>query len=149
MSTIADGTEYEMRQQAETLAREWIEKEGFRFPSERVPVFESLKETIKLALIMGYTVVHDNKYINNNMTDPQKRNPLGVVPLADWPGMTAKNRGGYEYAFDGSTIVARPTLPPNHGLNMKPKNAEETVAVLQKAMALQKTVGDTATFLLG
>jgi hypothetical protein len=146
---IADGTEYEMNQKADSLAGEWVKTEGFRFPPEGLPVFESLKGTIAIALLMGKTIVYDNKYINNNMTDRQKRNPLGVVPLADWPGVTPKGGGGYDYAFTGTTIIANPTLPPGYGLDAKYKTNEETVAFFTKLAALQKTVGETATFLLG
>ena len=137
---IATGTEYDMRQEAITLAQTWATEEGFVFPREGVPVFDSLKNTVALAVIMGHTLVYDPNLAAQNVT--------GAVPLTRWPGMTAKNGGGYEYAYDGLKIIARPTLPPGHGLDMAPTKAE-FIAVMQKATALLATVGPMREFLLG
>ena len=139
---IATGTEYEMGQRAETLSQDWIDNEGFRFPRERELVFEPLKHTIVLATAIGNTGVYDPKYQNI------QRNLTGKVPLSSWPGVTAKNGGAYEYAFDGMKIVAQPRLPPNHGLNLQPKTNEEFLVVLQKAVALRDAIGPTVEFLL-
>jgi hypothetical protein len=91
---VATGTEYEMHQGAEALVKKWND-EGFRLQRKNEPVFEPLKHTIALAMRMGYTTVYDDKYRNNNLTDPKKRNLLGVVPLTEWSGVLPKSGGDY------------------------------------------------------
>ena len=135
---IATGTEYEMRQKANAVMRQWKEQ-GFEL--ERDPVFAPLRHTIALARSMGYTFVYDPR--------DGMRNLLDKVPLAEWTGITPKIGGGYEYAFEGTTMTARPTLPPNHGLNMSPKTTDEMVQVMKAATELQNQVGPTVTFVLG
>jgi hypothetical protein len=137
---LATGTEYEMREKAHAVMREWI-TEGFERRSDRDPVFEPLQHVVRLAQILGYRVVYDSR--------AAKRTVLGQVPLAQWPGITPKLGGGYEYAFEGTSMIARPTLPRNHGLNMSPQTPEETVKVMKAAMELQDKVGPTVTFGLG
>lgn len=139
---LASGTEYEMRKKAEALMREWVEKEGFKLVADSNKAYAPLEHTAALAALMGYTVVYDP-------TREQGINVMGATPLAHWPGMAAKNGGGYEYAFDGATLLAQPTLPPNHGLNMEPDSTEEFAAVMGKAIAILKTVGPHAQFVLG
>jgi hypothetical protein len=139
---IATGTEYEMGQKADALARDWVANEEFEYAPDDQPVFDSLKNTIALAAMMGHTFVYDSRYKSS-------RNLIGEVPLTQWPGMTARNGGGYVYAFDGMKIIAEPTLPSNHGINMGFKTAKETTTSLRKIAALRETVGPRVEFLLG
>src|SRR5690242_769575 len=99
------------------------------------PKFGPLKDATMLAAASGYTIVYDNRY-----KSATSLNLTGAVPLAEWPGLTGKNGGHYEYAFNGTTIIARPMLPPNHGLNMRPKDNKETVEVLRQAAEKLKDV---------
>jgi hypothetical protein len=139
---IATGTEYEMGQKADTVMQEWA-KEGFRYQREREPAYEDLKSTVTLAMLMGYEVVFDPAY-----ADMRRLNPMGRIPLPQWPGRSGKNGGGYQYAFTGTTILASPTLPPGHGINMAP-STEEFIQTMGKVIALQKTVGPLAELILG
>jgi len=109
------------------------------------PNFGSLKDAVALALASGYKIIYDQRY--KSLRPPF--NATGAVPLTEWPGLQGRNGGGYEYAFDSLTIIARPTLPPNHGLNMRPKDNKETLDVLRQAAEKLKEVGPTVTFLLG
>jgi hypothetical protein len=142
---IATGTEHEMRKKAEELARDWIRNEGFQLAPEGEPVFEPLGHTIALATVLGFTHLYDSNY--KNLTDPRNLNPTGAVDLAAWSGLTPKSGGGYAYALDGLTIIACPTLPPDHNLNLK--FSKETLDILKEAVQLQKRVGPTLTFVLG
>jgi hypothetical protein len=134
------GTEYEMNKKAEEIAQ-LSAASGFRIANDERPVFESLKNTVALAIVCGHTSLYDNRFKTGT-------NFTGSVPLSKWPGMTAKNGGDYEYALDGIKILARPTLPPNHGLNMKPQTSKETLEVFMKAAKLKQTVGPDAEFVL-
>ena len=109
-----------------------------------MPNFGSLKDAVALALGSGYKIIYDNRY--KSMRPPF--NATGAVPLAEWPGLQGKNGGGYEYAFNGTTITARPTLPPNHGLNLRPKDNKETLEVMRQAVESLKDIGPTVDFLL-
>ena len=147
---IATGTQFEMIQKADQLTQLWTANEGFKFPKEGTPVFESLDRTIALAKIMGYTTVYDSKYKNLTGPDPRRLNATGEVPLTGWPGQrSGKSGGGYEYAFEGMKIIANPALPRDHGLNMAPKTNEEFFAVMKQAIALKAAIGPTVEFLLG
>jgi hypothetical protein len=139
---IATGTEYEMGQKADEVMQKWA-GEGFRYQREREPVYEDLKSTVALAMLMGYKVVYDPTYV-----DMRRMNLTGAVPLAKWPGRSGKNGGGYQYAFTGTTLLASPTLPPGHGINMAP-STEEFIQTMRQATELQKTVGPFAEVILG
>jgi hypothetical protein len=139
---IATGTEYEMGQRADAVMQEWA-KEGFRYQREREPAYEDLKSAVALAMLMGYKVVYDPSHV-----DMRRMNLTGAVPLAQWSGKSGKNGGGYQYAFTGTTILASPTLPPGHGINMAP-STEEFIRTMGQAIALQKTVGPFAELILG
>ena len=139
---LATGTQYEMGEKADTVMQQWA-GEGFRFQREREPAYEDLQSAVTLAMLMGYKVVFDPNYVN-----VRQRNLTGAVPLANWPGRSGKNGGGYLYAFTGTTLLASPQLPPGHGINMAPSN-EEFVQSMRRAMELQKTVGQFAELVLG
>jgi hypothetical protein len=139
---IATGTEYEMGQKADSVMQEWA-KEGFRYQREREPAYEDLKSAVTLAMLMGYKVVYDPTYV-----DVRRMNLTGAVPLAKWPGRYGKNGGGYQYAFTGTTILASPTLPPGHGINMAP-STEEFIKTMRQTIELQKTVGSLVELVLG
>jgi hypothetical protein len=136
---IARGAQYEM----EDKAREYITAGKFRVAGDDDKIFEPLRNTMALAIACGHTIVYDPRY----KKFPQ--NPIGTVPLNSWPGLTGNNGGGYEYALDGLKILARPTLPPNHGLNMKPPTNAEMVNVMRSAIKILNTVGPAAEFILG
>ncbi len=139
---VATGTEYEMGQKADAVMQEWA-GEGFRYQREREPAYEDLKSAVMLAMLMGYKVVYDPTY-----ADVRRMNLTGAVPLAKWPGREGKNGGGYQYAFTGTTLLASPTLPPGHGINMAP-STEEFIQTMRQAIELQKTVGPFAELVLG
>lgn len=139
---IATGTQYEMGQKANAVAEEWRANEEFNYTSDHQLVFDSLKNTVALAALMGHTFVYDARY-------KSQRDLIGEVPLSQWPGLAPKNGGGYLYAFDGMTIIAEPTLPANHGIKMEFKTSQETLAVLKKVAELRDTVGPRVEFLLG
>ena len=141
VTDIAEGKHYEMIQKAETLAGEWTARDGFRVQAESQPTFEPLKDTVALALLLGHSVVFDEKFKND-------RNSTGAVHLAEWPGMTPKNGGGYEYSLIGLTIAARPTLPHTHGLKT-PQKPQENAAYMKAVTALLESVGPACHFLLG
>lgn len=139
---IAAGTQYEMGQKADEVAEVWRANEEFKYTSDNSPAFDSLKNTIALAALMGHTFVYDARY-------KSQRDLIGEVPLSQWPGMTPKNGGGYLYAFDGMKIIAEPTLPPNHGISMEFKTPQQTLTVMKKIAELRDTVGPRVEFLLG
>jgi hypothetical protein len=142
---IATGTQYEMSQKADAVARLWITNEGFKRPKENF-VFEPLERTVALAMKMGFTIVYDPSYAK--IDPPRSFNLTGAVPLNSWPGMTPKNGGGYVYAFDQMRLYARPTLPPNHELNVVPSDPKEVPAYLAKVSAFLETVGPFREFIL-
>ena len=141
-SEIATGKHYEMEQKADAVMQEWA-GEGFRYQREREPAYEDLKSAVTLAMLMGYKVVYDPNYV-----DMRRMNLTGAVPLAKWQGKAGKNGGGYQYAFTGMTILASPTLPPGHGINMAP-SSEELFHTMRQAIELQKTVGPLVELVLG
>jgi hypothetical protein len=142
LTEIGSGTMYEMDQKADEVMQEWA-GEGFRYQREREPVWEALERTVTLATLLGYKVVYDHAHY-----DMRKRNLTGAVPLVQWAGKRGKNGGGYHYAFTGTTILASPTLPPGHGINMTP-SPDEVVRTMRQALALQETVGPFVEFVLG
>jgi hypothetical protein len=136
-SVIKNGTEYDMRQQADALAQTW-QNEGFKLVSETgPPPYDSLRAAIKIAAIMEYTSV----------LTPNRLNPAAATPLAQWHGVVPRNNGSYEYGFDGSYIHAQGALPPNHGLTV-PKDTKELAAFFAKVEALREAVGPRGKFLL-
>ena len=139
---LATGTEYEMRQKANALVQLWA-AEGFK---QQDKVFETLERTVALAMRLGFRIVWDPRF---QKMDRPPLNPTGAVPLEQWPGMTAKNGGGYVYALDQVQIHARPTLPPGHNLGVAPSDPKEFAAFMLKATALLETVGPFAEFRLG
>jgi hypothetical protein len=101
ISPLKAGTEYEVKQMAETLRFEW-EQEGFTSPLKRY-AFEGLERTVKLARIMRFTHI---------FTDGTPENSTGFEPLSSWSGMMAQNGGHYVYALDALRIHAAPVLQP-------------------------------------
>lgn len=63
----------------------------------------------------------------------RRMNLTGAIPLAKWPGRSGKNGGGYQSAFTGITLLASPTLPPGHGINMAP-STEELIQTMRQAI---------------
>jgi hypothetical protein len=137
--TILDtGTEYDMTQKADALARDWKINEGFTTPKQNEYVFEPLQRTIALAMRLGFTILFD------------QRGKLPVtVPLNTWPGLTAKNSGIYVYAFNQEQILAWPTLPLDHPLSAFPADSKDHVNHLAKINNFLNTVGAAETFTLG
>ena len=131
-----------MGQKADAVMQEWA-VEGFRYQREREPANEDLKSAVTLAMFMGYKVIYDPTY-----ADVRRMNLAGAVALAKWPGREGKNGGGYQYAFTGTTLLASPTLPPGHGINMAP-STEEFIQTMRQAIELQKTVGSLVELVLG
>ena len=145
-SSIATGTEYEMKQRAEAMAQMWIKDEKFtRLASDKFE-FESLDRTISLAMKMGFTIVYDQRFKKMEWPNP---NFTGAMPLSSWPGMAAQNGGSYEYALDQMTLHARPTLPPSPEPLVAPTGGQEFAAFMLKHMAALKNVGPFADFILG
>jgi len=136
-TNIATGTQFEMEQQADALAREWL-KEGFNSLSENdPPPYESLEAVIKISVIKRHTQI----------SIPNRVNPARAVPLVQWHGLVPKNNGSYEYAFDGFYIHAQGALPLNQNLTV-PKDVKEWPAYLAKVKALREAVGPSGKFLL-
>jgi hypothetical protein len=135
---LARGTQYEM----EGKARERISSGNFQATPDDEKVFEALRNTVALASACGYRTVYDGR-------NKSALNIVGQVPLSEWRGMEGKNGGGYEYALDGMKILARPTLPPNHGLNMKPATNQECLEVIREASKILESVGPAVEFVLG
>ena len=142
---IGTGTEYEMGQKADELVRLWVTNEGFRHPRKNEFAFEPLGPAKALAMKMGFTFLYDPRY---RKMDRPPFNVTGAAPLSTWPGMTPKNGGGYVYAFDLMTLYARPTLPPHHEPLVAPSGGQEFAAFALKAIAILKTVGPHAEFIL-
>jgi hypothetical protein len=71
-----------------------------------------------------------------------------AVALSQWRGKSGKRGGGYHYTFTGKSIVASPTLPPCHGINLTPSR-EEAVSTMQRVVALRDEVGPVVEFVLG
>ncbi len=107
-----------------------------------IPVFRSLESAKKLAMADGYAVIYDPR--NQTLL-----NPTGATPLPDWPGVTAENGGVYEYAVSGGQISARPKLPQDHGLNLKPASNRELAEVLRTVVQMRDAIGPTLDFVLG
>lgn len=144
-TSLATGTRYETGEKANELLRQWIADDGFERASEKNLAFEPLKSVVALAAMLGFKVVYDNSY---KKPDKWSLNLTGAVPLSQWPGLTAKLGGGYEYAFDYSKLEARPTLPPNVNIGSAPSDPQKLAAFFLEVMKLQDAVGPRGTFLL-
>lgn len=144
-SSIAIGTEYEMKQQAEAIAQVWMEDEKFTRLADDKFAFEPLDRTIALAIKMGFKSVYDRHFIKKEWPNP---NFTGEVPLSSWPGMTAKNGGGYLYALDQMRLHARPTLPESQEPLVAPSDGKEFAAFILKHKAILDTVGPFVEFVL-
>jgi hypothetical protein len=144
---IATGTQYEMNQQADALAQEWVAREGFAFPRKNdAPVCDTLKNTVALAISMGYRTVYDSRFKAQKIGDLRGgANFLGEVPLNKWPGLTPKNGGGYVYAFNFTTISACPTLPAHINVEIRADN----ISAVSQAIEMLKSVGPHVDFILG
>jgi hypothetical protein len=125
----------------ESLIADW-ERGGFKLRNDRQPrPFESLEVVVTVATLMGFTSVNDPRRRNST-------NPFGIVPLRDWRGVDTGVT--YEYAFDGTTIEARPAvIASRHGLDNKPKTPEEFAELVRKTDELRKRLGPNFQFLLG
>lgn len=143
---IATGTQFEMTQKANELAKLWIDNEGFEFQPGDKPAYEPLGHTIALAVRMGFKVVYDPA---SGKTSPPHMNFTGAVPLTAWSGLTAKNGGSYVYAFDGMMLLARPTLPSWRGTVTAPTGGREFAAFMLKIKAELDGVGPFREFILG
>ncbi|MBT9331494.1 hypothetical protein [Paracidobacterium acidisoli] len=144
---IATGTHYEVSQQADALVQQWVKGEGFESRATDKPAYEPLAATVALALRLGYEIVYDNRF---KKLDRPPLNATGAVPLSKWPGMTAKNGGGYEYALQGNgTIHAQPMLPLTGKPLVAPAGGPEFVAFVRELVALRDAIGPSAEFLLG
>ena len=142
---LGTGTEYEMRTKADELIKSWTKDEGFKWLSDRELAWESLPKVIALAKRMGFAAIYDGRF--KQMQRPPF-NPMGVIQLDSWPGMTPKNGGGYEYALGLLTLHARPTPPPNSLPTVSPTDGKEFAAFLLKHLELLKSVGPTVEFIL-
>lgn len=139
VSTVVDtGTHYEMDEKALALIKDLCQKEDFSWKNDNAPVWESLREIVALAKLMGHTSLHDVRYI----TAPD-------VPLDRWQGCKDKNGDDYMYWYTGTTIVACPRVTAKHGVSMVlSTNTQELVAQLAKIGEIRKALGPERTFLL-
>jgi hypothetical protein len=142
-TVVATGTSYEMNKKADFIVEEWMKKESFKYKKHGdPPVFESLKDAVTLALLMGHTGVFDPKSAKG------LNNPLGQVPLASWQGWQDKSGSDYEYGFTGTTLYGQPKVTAKHGVNLTPKDNAEWIANVNKALQIRKALGPEHEFLL-
>jgi hypothetical protein len=142
---IGTGTEYEMRTKADDLIKSWTKDEGFHWLSDKELAWEPLAKTVALARRMGFIALYDGRFKQMNRLP---LNPLGIVALDEWPGMTPKNGGGYEYALGLITLHARPTPPPNSLPTVAPIGGKEFAEFVLKHIELRNSVGPTVEFIL-
>jgi hypothetical protein len=142
---IDTGTEYEMRTKADDLIKAWTKDEGFHWLSDNELAWESLAKAVALARRMGFIALYDDRFKQMNR---RPLNPLGIVALGEWPGMTPKNGGGYEYALGLLTLHARPTPPPNSLPTVAPAGGKEFAEFMLKHIELRNSVGPTVEFIL-
>ena len=69
-SSLAHGTEYETKEQAEAIAQIWIEDERFARVARDKFVWEPLAQTIALARKLGFTGVYDRRSIKTTWPNP-------------------------------------------------------------------------------
>jgi len=142
---IGTGTEYELRTKADELITSWTKGEGFHWLSDRELSWEPLSKAIVLAKRMGFVALYDGRFKQMNRL---LLNPLGIVALDEWPGMTPKNGGGYEYALGLLTLHARPTPPPNSLPTVAPSGGKEFAEFVLRHIELRNSVGPTVEFIL-
>lgn len=136
--TIATGTERDMHEKAV----EHVAAGNFTVRKDRdAPFYEPLKNTVALAMACGHKTVYVQTR-SGGITLPAE------YPLARWPGLTGKNGAAYEYGFDGTSIHARPVLPPN-SVNLKPATNKEVLEVILKAEQIRNSLGPSLPILLG
>jgi hypothetical protein len=144
-SSLAHGTEYETKEQAEAIAQIWIEDERFARVARDKFVWEPLAQTIALARKLGFTGVYDRRSIKTTWPNP---NFTGEVPLSSWLGMTPKNGGRYLYALDQMRLHCRPALPAGLGPLVAPTAGQEFAAFMLKYKEKLDTVGTSQVFVL-
>jgi hypothetical protein len=142
-TVVAIGTHYEMDQKAISVMQDCMKNEDFEYRKDGdPPVFESRKAIIALTTTMGYTTVYDPKC-------KKGLNMLGQAPLAQWQGWVDKLGNDYEYGFTGTTIYVQPKVTANHGLNLTPKDNQEFIATLKKAIEIRKSLGPEQELVIG
>jgi len=144
-SSLAMGTEYETKQQADAIAQIWAEDEGFTCLARDKFAFEPLEHVKVLAARMGFTGVYDLRFKRSGFPNP---NFMGEVPLSSWPGLTPRNGGRYLYALDQMRLHARPALPVQAGPIVAPTGGAEYIAFILKYKALVDQIGPSTEFLL-
>lgn len=144
-SSLARGTEYETKEQAEAIAQIWVEDEQYTRLGPDKLAWEPLAATMALAEKMGFTSVYDGRFVKRTWPNP---NFTGEVPLASWPGMTPKNGGEYCYALDHIRLHARPALPESVGKIVAPSDGKEFAAFALKYKAILDGIGPAREFVL-
>lgn len=145
LSSLARGTEFEVKEQAEATAQIWIEDEHFLRLGRNEFAWEPLAPTVALAQVMGFVDVYDSRF--KKMTWPNP-NFTGEVQLKSWPGISAKNGGRYLYALDQVRLHARPELPARMGQIVAPSDGQELIAFMLKYRAILDSIGPTQMFVL-
>lgn len=142
-TVLANGTSYEVNKKADTMWQEWMKGEGFKYQKDgQFTAYESLQAVVAVALLMGYTVVHDPKCVN-------PRNPLGIVPLAKWKGWTDTNGDRYMYSLNDPSLYARPDVTARHRINLTPKTNAEMIDTVNEVGKIEEALGPAHTFVLG
>jgi hypothetical protein len=138
-TVVATGTHYEMDQKAMALIEEWCQNEEFKWRGEDgVPVWESLRDVLALAKLMGHTSLYDFKH-----------NLPVTVPLDRWQGCKDKNGDDYQYGYTGTTIEACPRVTAKHGVSMVlSSNTQEMVGQLAKIIEIRRALGPDRKFVL-
>jgi hypothetical protein len=136
-TVVATGTHYEMDEKALALVQEWCQKEDFSWRNDDAPVWESLREIVALAKLMGHTSLHDAQ----RMFEP-------AVPLDHWQGCRDKRGDDYQYAYTGTMIEAWPKVTAKHGISMALSNTQEMAAQLAKIIEIRKGLGPERKFML-
>lgn len=144
-TAISSGTEYETGTKADELIKSWTQDQGFKWLSDKELAWEPLSTVIALAKRIGFVGLYDGRFKQMNRLP---LNPIGLVPLDDWPGMTPKNGGGYVYALAFGRLYALPTSPPNLLPVIAPTGSKEFAEFMLKHIELRKSVGDAAEFVL-
>lgn len=142
---IRIGTEYETRTNADDLIKSWTKDEGFHCLSDKELAWEPLAKIVPLARRLGFVALYDDRFKQMNRLP---LNPLGIVPLDEWPGMTPKNGGGYEYALGLMRLHARPTPPPSSLPTVAPTDGKQFAQFALKHIELCNSVGPTVEFIL-
>ena len=136
--TIATGTEHDMHEKAVehvVTGKFQVRKDGY------APFYEPLKNAVALAVACGHKSVYVQRR-TGGITLPSE------YPLSQWRGLTGTNGAPYEYGFDGTSIHARPKLPPD-SVNLHPADAKEALQVMLKAGQIRDSLGPSVSVLLG